>query len=797
MPLPSSAVRVGRRANSSRLQQHRGPPVGKRYHIRNAFMCFPAILLAVMVSPAAARQKAVVPPSGEEVVVPDIDIGPAIVVDDGKRRLGATSRTPDPSGAGAPPAGKVHIGTGRFLGNAPSRSASIDKESGTYTLNLSGVTVQEAADAVLGDILKVNYTIDSKIEGRVTLKTMNPITKAGAVELFTSSLRSVGAAIVRNGDVVRVVPIDQATMGARITTSNREQPGLGNGVRVISLKYVAAAEMKRLLEPIASYGGVVRVDPSRNALLVSGSAEEIASIREAVAVFDINIMQGMSFALVPVRTLDPEDAVDNLNRAFASNTEGALSGMVQFVPNKRLRSVLIIARQPDYLVKAKAWIRTLDGIATGTTKEFKTYLLRNRQAKDVVDVLNAMFSTETNTREVRSPRPSRNALGDGPSGAPVAVADASGQGFSVGGGFAGVSAGGFGGGSPVAAAGGGISAADRFLDSPFSRSDDTNAYRSAAIGAGPVDGEPRIKIVADPTQNALLIMASASDYRRVEQVIVNLDVLPNQVLIEATIAEVALTDDLQFGVRWFFQNKSGGRSGSFTDLVNGAVGSAFPGFSFVAKAAGGQITLNALNDVTHVNVLASPSLMVLDRKTAVLQIGDQVPITTQSAQSILTPGAPIVNSVAYKDTGVILSVSPRINESGRVLLEIEQEVSTVSRTNTSNIDSPTFGRRKVKTTVLVNNGETITLGGLIQERTTESETQVPVLGDIPIIGKAFKDKQSLVEKTELVIMLTPRVVRDLNEAAAVTEEYRGRVRAFLPTRDPVRRLLNHAKRTIE
>lgn len=268
-------------------------------------------------------------------------------------------------------------------------------------------------------------------------------------------------------------------------------------------------------------------------------------------------------------------------------------------------------------------------------------------------------------------------------------------------------------------------------------------------------------------------------------------------LIEATIAEVALTDDLQFGVRWFFQNKSGGRSGSFTDLVNGAVGSAFPGFSFVAKAAGGQITLNALNDVTHVNVLASPSLMVLDRKTAVLQIGDQVPITTQSAQSILTPGAPIVNSVAYKDTGVILSVSPRINESGRVLLEIEQEVSTVSRTNTSNIDSPTFGRRKVKTTVLVNNGETITLGGLIQERTTESETQVPVLGDIPIIGKAFKDKQSLVEKTELVIMLTPRVVRDLNEAPAVTEEYRGRVRAFLPTRDPVRRLLNHAKRTIE
>jgi general secretion pathway protein D len=312
-----------------------------------------------------------------------------------------------------------------------------------------------------------------------------------------------------------------------------------------------------------------------------------------------------------------------------------------------------------------------------------------------------------------------------------------------------------------------------------------------------VDGEPAIKVVADPSQNALLIMASESDYRRVEQVLASLDMVPNQVLIEATIAEVTLNDDLKFGVRWFFQNKSGNRSGTFSDLLTGAVGSAFPGFSFVAKAAGGQVTLNALNEVGRVNVLASPSLMVLDKKTATLQIGDQVPITTQSAQSVLTPGAPIVNSVAYKDTGVILAITPRINESGRVLLDIEQEVSTVSRTSTSNIDSPTFGRRKVRTTVVVNDGEAITLGGLIQDRSTVTDSQVPVLGDIPIIGNAFKDKQNTIEKTELVIMLTPRVVRDLNEAAAVTDEYRRRVQSFTPSRDPMRKMLRNVKRTIE
>jgi len=199
--------------------------------------------------------------------------------------------------------------------------------------------------------------------------------------------------------------------------------------------------------------------------------------------------------------------------------------------------------------------------------------------------------------------------------------------------------------------------------------------------------------------------------------------------------------------------------------------------------------LNALNDVTTVNVLASPSLMVLDKKTATLQIGDQVPITTQSAVGVLTPGAPIVNSVA---------VTPRINEAGRVLLDIEQEVSTVSRTNTSNIDSPTIGRRRVKTTVIVNNGEGIALGGLIQDRSTQKATQVPVLGDIPIIGNAFKDKENSIEKTELLIMLTPRVVRDLNEAQAVTEEYRSKVEAFAPRpRSPVQKIKHNAARVVE
>jgi general secretion pathway protein D len=322
---------------------------------------------------------------------------------------------------------------------------------------------------------------------------------------------------------------------------------------------------------------------------------------------------------------------------------------------------------------------------------------------------------------------------------------------------------------------------------------------TAAAGiVADIDGEPRIKLVADVPNNALVIRATQADYKRVERVIANLDIVPNQVLIEATICEVTLTDDLKFGVRWFVRSKGGTQAASFTSALDGAISSVFPGFSWIYKAGSTQVTLNALNTLTRVNVLASPSLMVLDGRTASLQIGDQVPITTQTATSVITPGAPIVNSVSYKDTGVILTVTPRINEAGRVLLDIEQEVSSVTQTTSSNIDSPTFGRRRVKTSVLVNDGEAVTLGGLIQNKKTFTADQVPVLGNIPIIGNAFKDKDDKIEKTELIILLTPKVVRDLTEAQQVTSEYRRRIGEFAPRRrDPVRQFEHDVKRTLQ
>jgi general secretion pathway protein D len=224
-------------------------------------------------------------------------------------------------------------------------------------------------------------------------------------------------------------------------------------------------------------------------------------------------------------------------------------------------------------------------------------------------------------------------------------------------------------------------------------------------------------------------------------------------------------------VRWYL-NSQGGHKYTFTDDPGGAVSSVFPGFSYALTAANAAGTLNALNQITNVNIISSPSLTVMDNRTAQLQIGDEVPIITQSAVSVLTTGAPLVNSVAYKDTGVILAITPRINQSGRVLLDIEQEVSNVASTTSSGIDSPTISQRRIRTSVVVSDGEALALGGMIQKSRTVARTQIPIVGDLPAIGNLFSSKDNQMGKTELLIIITPHVIRNLTEARQVTDEFR-------------------------
>lgn len=288
---------------------------------------------------------------------------------------------------------------------------------------------------------------------------------------------------------------------------------------------------------------------------------------------------------------------------------------------------------------------------------------------------------------------------------------------------------------------------------------------------GQVTGTP--KIVADNAKNALIVWGNEKEQNNFSRLIQSLDTTPVQVLLEATIAEVRLNDELDFGLRWFFENRTA--SATFTDSQSGSVGSNFPGLSVLFQGASASVALNALNSVTDVEVVSSPSLLVLDNQEAKLQIGDEVPIATQQVRDTSNPNAPVINTISFRDTGILLSVRPRVSNSGQVTLDIEQEVSSVSNTTSSGIDSPTISQRRIETSVVVSNGQTIALGGLIEENRNRTNAKVPIAGDIPGLGALFRSRRDQSRKTELLVLITPRVIRDGNSSRQITQEIRARI----------------------
>jgi general secretion pathway protein D len=425
--------------------------------------------------------------------------------------------------------------------------------------------------------------------------------------------------------------------------------------------HVSAEEMKRVLEPISPPGGIIQADSARNTITLSGNTQDIAGMLEAVSIFDVDVMKGMSFAMVPVETSAPDVIADELREVFATENAGPMAGMVRFLPNKRLGAILVISPQRQYLSRAEGWIKRLDAQASGSEKRFYTYKVQNRQAQELVEVLRSML-----TSNGASQTASRNVS---PQQREATIRTASASGLDQ-------------------ASSNGFSNPNGSFDAPSSPEPAQSPGQGILEGA---DDAP-FKIVADPAKNAILVESTPKDYKRIRSLIKTLDVMPNQVLIEATIAEVTLTDELRFGVRWYFKERSS--TFTFSDAQNGIVDSIFPGFSYALAMTNVEATINALNDVTDVNIVSSPSLTVMDNKTAKLQIGDQVPITTQTASNADNSDVRIVNSVSYRDTGVILTIT------------------------------------------------------------------------------AFKRKDDQVDKTELIILIRPQVMRDLEEAQHITEEFK-------------------------
>jgi general secretion pathway protein D len=553
--------------------------------------------------------------------------------------------------------------------------------------------IAAAADAVLGDALQRPFRIDPAVTGEVSFRLVGDMTETDVLATFDQALRASGAALSGGpGGALTIVPVASAPAFSVLPSADSPQRAyFAGGTAIYRARSVSAAELVRLLTPLAEGRAQVRADSVREHVYISGDPGTVNSLLRTIELFDVDWMRGESFQYYPLKYAAAKDVAEDVRRVYGG-ADGPVGTQVDLIDINRLNAIIIVAKSPALLDQTVKWIERLDQPASPSDQRLRVVPLDNIKAEDFVKVISGFF----------------------------------------------------GGGGPQAP--GSLAGAD--------------SATAAPQGANTV--------TADPRSNSILIYANDAEYQNLLQVVRRLDVPPSQILIEGTVAEVRLNDKLNLGVQAFLQNNSRFSGGMATTTSgNGAL--TFPGLSLQYLGNDFKVVINALSAVTDVEVVSTPRLLVLANETATLQVGDQVPVITQTSTGDQSTSN-TVNSVTYRDTGVVLTVTPRVGEGGRIFIDIQQEVSDVSATTTSDIDSPTIAQRKFRTQIAVDDGEVIALGGLIRTTRSKSDTGVPLLNRIPVLGAAFRGRENVKGRTELVVFLKATLVRNRADADRITDE---------------------------
>jgi general secretion pathway protein D len=638
----------------------------------------------------------------------------------------------------------LEMGSVQFITSPSSKKQlATDIAEGDITLNFQGTDINEFIKVILSDMLNENFVIDPQISGTVTIETSRPISKKELFPLLEEILAINNAVIFKSGGAYQILPREKIVKGNLSPDISAQITDTGYSVKIVPLEYIAAQEMQKILEPFAKDGGSIRVDKQRNLLILGGTPHELNALLETIEIFDVDWLRGMSVGLYPLDHVDAKTLKSELD-AILLGVEGnenneLLGGLVRTLTIERLNSVLLISSTTAALREAEIWLYRLDRPGEQIGQNLYVYDVQNAKATDLADMLGHIFGGAGSSEfysEYSEPLLA-------PGTTPVEITSSQGV-------------------------------------------DDIGSDSASAVGTSDlsVDSINPVKIIADDTRNALVILAAARDYKMIAAAIQKLDVVPLQVLIEATILEVTLNDNLNYGVEWFFKNGVGNSHQGQGQLAatEAAIGALSPGFSYtIVNSLGNvRVALNALEEESEIKVLSSPSLMVLDNQIATINVGDEIPIATRSSVSNLDATAPSVNEISYRATGVTLDVLPRVNNSGLVTMEIKQEVSQALETTVSNIDSPTIQQRQITSTVAINSGETIVLGGLIQDIESKAGTGIPILKNLPLIGKLFGTTNDTARRTELIVLITPHVVRNNNDARKITDEFRRKLRSLPP-----------------
>ncbi|MBV9828724.1 MAG: type II secretion system secretin GspD [Alphaproteobacteria bacterium] len=657
-------------------------------------------------------------------------------------------------------------GSDAGAGAAPGRSAGsspLVAEAGPadVTLNFADTDIREVTRVILGTTLKLNYTIDPSVHGTATLDTGRPLPRTALLPTLETLLNQNGATLIRKDGLYSVVPVAAAGVSNAVTSGTS-----GAGAEVIVLRYASARDLAKTLQPYLADGSKLTADPGRNALIINGSQSARQAIAGLVRSFDVDTLAGQSFALFPASEGDIARTAAALEKALQAGSDAPLADLVHIVPLPRANAVLVASAQPRYLAAARRFFSLQARAEDASARSWHVYSVQNGQSSDLANLLQRAF---TPGNVSASPQ-----TGSTPPGADTATLASSGSLSNTGGPN---SAGGSQNSGLPGLSGTASSTVGSFQNKPTTAgatpASGSQQPAVEALSGGTSGGnEERIRILANQRNNSLLIYATPGEYAMVEDMLSKVDITPLQVLIDATIAEVDLNGELQYGTQFFFKLDHAAETlGAIPAFPPSAL--APTGLVGFAISKSPHFILQALSDVTKVRVLSAPQVFVMDNEPARLQVGQQVPILTGTATSTLTAGAPVVNSIDYHATGVIMQVTPHINASGMVTLDVAQEVSDVAppAANTAT-GSPTFNDRILRTRVAVQNGSTVALAGLIRDNAQDDNNGIPFLKDVPLVSTLLSSQSDSRARTELLILITPHVVQDQRDARNLTEDLR-------------------------
>jgi len=598
-----------------------------------------------------------------------------------------------------------------------------EKPSG-IVLNFEGADIQEVISLIIGKIMKQNYLIDPAVRGTVTLKTERPLNKDTVFYMLESILDLYGARIVKRTGHYRIFPKSKADMSIVGFGTIDDRVKLGYGYRIIPLEYVSSEEMVKILESVTSKDTIIRADDSRNLIIIGGTSEDVRNMLNAINMFDVDWMKSTNVGLIKIHYSNVNDVLDDLKKMLASNqADSEPGGILTLDSIERLNTILVITKQYSYLKRVKEWIRKLDTPAQGVGSRLYVYQVKNLTAKELAATLRELFVTD----DIDSVSAEDNITGPGSAAIPL--------------------------GEFISRAGSGTK----------------NAEQDTGVGTNDAAPETDVtlRIIAAEDTNSLLISATPIQYAKIESALSMLDSPPLQVLLEVAIMDVILTDNFAYGMQWFLEHGDANSGGSA--VLGGALSFAQT-FSYSAVRSGGDVRaiLGILASDGKVDVLSTPSIQVRNNRKATIRVGDQQPISTSALN---TDGTLLATSVEYKDTGIILEIQPSITSSGTINVDITQEVIDVGEIDAAT-GQRTFLNRNLSTSVSVKNGETIILGGLIRTNTAVTTSGVAGLRSLPGIGFLFGQKITSEVRSELLMMLTPRIIRNSTEANEVMKEYR-------------------------